>query len=245
MNRSSEYDFTIVVPVYNEADNMSHLEEALGGYLSAASVKTCVLFVDDGSTDDSLAGIKRICERVKHCYYLSFERNAGLSAAIKAGIDRTCSHLVGYIDADLQTSPEDFEILLPYALGGEYALVTGIRADRKDTGFKRFQSRLANGFRRMMTGDGATDTGCPLKILRTDVAQRIPFFRGMHRFLPALVRLQEGCDYKEIAVRHFPRRAGESKFHLWNRLVAPLVDCFAYRWMKRRYINYRIADDNL
>lgn len=243
MNKTSEYRLTVIVPVYNEAANMEKLETTFRAYLSAASCPTCVLFVDDGSTDESLRSIRALCDRTPHCYYIAFARNAGLSAAIKAGIDCVESPLVGYIDADLQTSPEDFERLLPYTT--EYALVTGIRADRKDTGFKRFQSRFANGFRRMMTHDDATDTGCPLKILRSDVARRIPFFKGMHRFLPALVRLQEGADYKEIPVRHFPRTAGESKFSMWNRLIGPLLDCFAYRWMKKRYINYRIADRSL
>lgn len=243
MNKTSEYDFTIIVPIYNEADNMAKLETAFRAYLAAASRRACVLFVDDGSTDGSLEGIRALCGRVAHCYYISFARNAGLSAAIKAGIDTAESPLVGYIDADLQTSPEDFELLLPFA--ADFALVTGVRAHRKDTGFKRFQSRFANGFRRMMTHDDATDTGCPLKVLHTDAARRIPFFKGMHRFLPALIRLQEGCDYREIAVRHFPRTAGVSKFSVWNRLVGPLVDCFAYRWMKKRYINYSIAERSL
>lgn len=243
MNKTSSYTLTIIVPVYNESDNMARLEQTFRDYLAKASVSACVLFVNDGSTDDSAEKIIEICRRNEGFYYLSFVRNAGLSAAIKAGIDYAGSPLVGYIDADLQTTPEDFEVLLPYT--GEFALVTGIRANRKDTGFKRFQSKFANGFRRMMTHDDATDTGCPLKILHSDVAKRIPFFKGMHRFLPALIRLQEGKEYKEIAVRHFPRTAGVSKFNLWNRLIAPLVDCFAYRWMKSRYINYTVGKHNI
>ncbi|MFV0588715.1 MAG: dolichol-phosphate mannosyltransferase, partial [Bacteroides reticulotermitis] len=92
--------------------------------------------------------------------------------------------------------------------------------------------------------DGVQDTGCPLKVLHTDCAKQIPFFTGMHRFLPALVLLQQG-RVKQIPVRHFPRTAGKSKYHLRNRLVSPFIDCFAYRWMKKRYINYHIADNNL
>ena len=151
--------------------------------------------------------------------------------------------LSNYIDADLQTTPEDFNMLLPWA--EKYTLVSGIRAARRDSAFKRLQSKIANGFRRMMTGDRATDTGCPLKVLHTDAARRIPFFKGMHRFLPALVTLQEDASFKELPVRHFPRMAGKSKFHLWNRLAGPFADCFAYRWMKKRYINYTIAGSNL
>ncbi len=243
MNRSSQYNFTIIVPVYNEKENISRLEKAFRDYLPRASRPTCVLFVNDGSTDGSLESIVEICSRNEDFYYINFERNAGLSAAIKAGIDYAESPLVGYIDADLQTSPEDFELLLPYA--DDYALVTGIRATRKDSAFKRMQSKIANGWRRMMTGDGATDTGCPLKVLQTSAAKRLPLFKGMHRFLPALILLQAGANYKELPVRHFPRMAGTSKFHLRNRLIAPFVDCFAYRWMRSRYLNYMVGNTNL
>lgn len=243
MNHTAEYDFTIIVPVYNEQDNIARLEEAFQHYLSIASRSTCVLFIDDGSTDDSLNLMKQVCSRHPQFYYLAFARNTGLSAAIKAGIDYAESPLIGYIDADLQTSPEDFERLLPYS--ADYQLVTGIRAQRKDTLFKRFQSKFANSFRRMMTHDGATDTGCPLKVMQIEAARRIPFFKGMHRFLPALILLQEGAGYKEVPVRHFPRTAGVSKFHLWNRLISPLADCFVYRWMRKRAINYCVKQTDL
>ena len=171
MNHTSEYEFTIIVPVYNEQDNIDRLEEAFRQYLPAASRKSCVLFVDDGSTDDSLEGLRRICGRNSGFYYLAFLHNEGLSAALKAGIDHAESPLVVYLDADLQTRPEDFERLLP--LTADHELVTGIRAGRKDSPFKRFQSKFANAFRRMMTHDGATDTGCPLKVMRTPAARRL------------------------------------------------------------------------
>jgi glycosyltransferase involved in cell wall biosynthesis len=242
MNKTANYDLTIIVPIYNEEDNMQALETQLGAYLPQASCSACVLFVNDGSKDRSEACLKEMCGRNDHFFFLNFAKNAGLSAAIKAGIDAAESKYVGYIDADLQTNPEDFNELLKYI--GEYPLVIGIRANRKDTAFKRIQSKIANGFRRMMTNDGATDTGCPLKVIRTDYAKRIPFFTGMHRFLPALIRLQDGGKFKEIPVRHYPRVAGVSKYHLWNRLIGPFKDCFAYRWMAKRYINYTIASNN-
>lgn len=242
MNKTRNYRFTIVVPIYNEEDNIYSLEEKLGKFLPEALVSACVLFVNDGSKDASLERVKEICDRNKDFYYISLKKNAGLSAAMKAGIDATDSDYVGYMDADLQTTPEDFNLLL--ADINEYELVMGIRANRKDSLFKNLQSKIANGFRRMMTNDGVQDTGCPLKILHTEYAKRIPFFTGMHRFLPALILLQEG-KVKQVPVRHFPRVAGQSKYHLWNRLVSPFLDCFAYRWMKKRYINYQVADNNI
>ena len=242
MNKTRNFEFTVIVPVYNEEDNMAKLEEVLSLFLSTALRTTCVLFVDDCSTDGSLERIKDICRRHTAFFYISLERNGGLSAALKAGIDAAASPLVGYMDADLQTVPADFNLLLGYA--DRYELVMGIRADRKDSWGKRIQSKIANGFRRFMTHDGVQDTGCPLKVMHSDYAKRVPFFTGMHRFLPALILLQEG-KVKQVAVRHFPRTAGVSKYHLWNRLVAPFIDCFAYRWMKARYIGYKVAQGDI
>ena len=229
MNKTADYELTIIVPVFNEEDNLHRLEERLSAFLPGSSRKACVLFVDDGSKDGSLSGIKDICSRHQDFFY--------------AGFDYAESGLVGYIDADLQTEPEEFNLLLQ-AIDG-YSMVIGIRTGRKDSWFKKAQSKIANGFRRMMTHDGAVDTGCPLKVIHTDVAKRIPMFKGMHRFLPALVLLQEGTSYKQVSVRHFPRVAGKSKYHLWNRLWGPLADCFVYRWMKRRYLNFRVAESNI
>lgn len=241
-NRTSNYEFTIIVPVFNEEDNIYNLEKEIGDFLPKSMRKSCVLFVNDGSSDGSLVKIKEICARNDDFFYISFARNAGLSAALKAGIDYTESKYLGYMDADLQTAPADFNLLL--ADIEDYSMVIGIRANRKDTAFKRIQSRIANSFRRMMTGDGAADTGCPLKVLKTEAAKRLPLFKGLHRFLPALILLQEGGAYKQVPVRHFPRTAGKSKFHLWNRLLGPFADCFAYRWMRPRYINYTVAEKN-
>jgi len=241
-NQTKNYEFTILVPVYNEEENIYFLEEKLQHFLPQSLYPACVVFVNDGSTDDSLNRIRKICERNSDFFYLSLEKNGGLSAALKAGIDYTFSTYVGYMDADLQTDPEDFNLLLKEIEA--YEMVTGIRANRKDSFFKNLQSKIANGFRRMMTHDGVSDTGCPLKVMHTDAAKKMPLFNGMHRFLPALILLQNG-KVKQIPVRHYPRMAGKSKYHLWNRLTGPFIDCFAYRWMKKRYINYAVNDSNL
>ncbi|MCM1291192.1 MAG: glycosyltransferase family 2 protein [Prevotella sp.] len=241
-NNTSKYDLTILVPAYNEEDNISRLENSFDAFLPVSKLSACVLFIDDGSTDNTLAKLKDLCSRHEDFYYLSLKKNSGLSAAMKAGIDFTKSKYVGYIDADLQTAPEDFNLLIPHL--DNHELVMGIRTNRKDSTFKKIQSRIANGFRRMMTHDGVSDTGCPLKIMHTEYAARIPFFTGMHRFLPALIQLQHG-RVKQIPVRHFPRQAGVSKYHLFNRLIQPFGDCFALRWMAKRYINYQPGDTDL
>ena len=232
------YDFTIIVPVYNEEDNLNRVEKELLAYTNMATKKTAILFVNDGSTDKSQAMIESICAKNEAFGYISFKKNKGLSAAIKAGFDHVSTDLVGYIDSDLQTSPEDFNKLLEHV--DSYDLVTGVRADRKDNFIKNMSSTIANSIRRGFTHDGMDDTGCPLKVLKTRYAKRIPMFKGLHRFLPAMILLQEG-KVLQIPVRHFPRIAGTAKFGVWNRLLGPLMDCFAYLWMKKKYINYTIA----
>lgn len=189
MNKTVNYRLTIVVPVYNEEGNILRLEKELGDFLGKAKVPSCVLFVNDGSQDNSERLLKEVCVRHADFYYLGLARNGGLSAAMKAGIDNSDSEFVGNIDADLQTTPEDFNSLLDYI--EDYEMVMGIRTGRKDSFVKNMSSKIANGFRRSMTHDGVEDTGCPLKILRTDYAKRIPFFTGMPRFLPALIQLTE------------------------------------------------------
>jgi len=232
------YKFTIIVPVYNEEDNLERVESELSKYLSIASVPTAVLFVNDGSSDASQTMIEDICHRNNAFQFISFKENRGLSAAIKAGFDHVDTELLGYIDSDLQTAPEDFNILLEHI--DTHELVTGVRANRKDSFVKNMSSKIANGIRRAFTKDGMDDTGCPLKVIKTDYAKRIPMFRGLHRFLPAMIMLQNG-RVTQIPVQHFPRIAGTAKFGVWNRLIGPLMDCFAYLWMKKKYINYDVA----
>lgn len=232
-----KYDFTIIVPIYNEEDNIKRLEKELKDFSNIAVKKTKFLLINDGSSDNSQQLIEEICNQNTNFNYIQFKKNCGLSAAIKAGFDACTTELVGYIDADLQTTPNDFNLLL--AEIENYELITGVRSNRKDSFVKNMSSTIANGIRRSFTHDGMDDTGCPLKVIKTDYAKRIPMFKGLHRFLPAMILLQNG-RIKQIPVQHFPRIAGTAKFGLWNRLLGPLMDCFAYLWMKKKYINYAV-----
>ena len=236
------YHMTIIVPVYNEEENLDRLVHTFKDYFSKSGTKSKVLFIDDGSTDHSFEKIETVCTSTPEFEFIKFKKNFGLSAAIKAGIDFITTPLIGYIDADLQTTPFDFELLLQEM--GESTLVMGYRGNRKDTLNKKIQSKIANLIRRFLINDGIIDTGCPLKIIRTVSAKKMPFFDGMHRFIPALVLLQKGT-VKQINVRHFPRIAGKSKFNLFNRSIKPLQDAFAYRWMRKRYINYDIEKTHM
>ncbi len=232
-----DYKFTIIVPIFNEADNLIRVETELSAYLSTLKLTSKVLLVNDGSTDDSQIHIEAICERNENFDYILLSKNNGLSGALKAGIEHVDTIFIGYIDADLQTSPNDFGLLLEYI--DTYDLVTGVRLNRKDTFVKKIISKVSNATRRVFTQDGMTDTGCPLKIIRTEFAKEVPMFKGFHRFLPAMILLQGG-EVKQVPVSHYPRINGTSKFGLKNRFLSPLLYCFIYLWMKRKMINYDI-----
>jgi len=228
----------IVVPLFNEEESLPRLFREMNKFLDQCVLDTGVIFVNDGSTDRSQQILEEICRKDKRYHFLQLHTNVGLSAALKAGFDYCQSELIGYIDADLQTSPTDFLELLKFL--PEYDLVTGIRANRQDGLVKRISSRIANSVRRWLIHDGITDTGCPLKIGKAEYIKRLPFFNGMHRFIPALTQMLGG-KVKQLRVRHFPRLEGKPKYHLGNRLIGPLLDTFAFRWMQSHYIHYKVA----
>ncbi|MBL7857526.1 MAG: glycosyltransferase family 2 protein [Cyclobacteriaceae bacterium] len=232
-----QLSLTIIVPAFNEADCLEALVKDLNAFLVEATIPTSVLFVNDGSTDNTQEFIENICHQDKRYHYIHLASNRGLSTAFKAGVDHTNTTLIGYIDADLQTTSLDFPKLLEYI--PEYDMVLGIRVNRRDGVVKRISSRVANSIRRSLIHDGISDTGCPLKIIKSEYLKKVPFFNGMHRFIPSLVQMQGG-KVKQVPVQHFPRFAGTAKYNLWNRLIHPLHDAYAVRWMQKRFINYTI-----
>ncbi len=234
-------ELTIIVPVYNEEESLPSFFTEMDKFFNKTTISSKILLVNDGSSDGSQTIISDKCADSEKYNYLILSKNCGLSTAVKAGIDACTTELVGYIDADLQTNPQDFLSYLEYF--PEYDMVNGIRQKRKDSIIKRVSSKLANAYRRMMINDGIQDTCCPLKIIKTTYAQNIPFFTGMHRFLPALVKLQGG-KVKQVPIAHYPRHAGTSKYHLLNRLIGPFFDTLAFRWMRSRNISYKIADQD-
>ncbi len=234
-------ELTVIVPVFNEEESLASFFTEMDAFVTATPVASQILLINDGSTDGSETILKKKCRKSTHYRYITLDHNYGLSTAIKAGIDECKTSLIGYIDADLQTKPEDFLLYLEYF--PRYDMVNGIRQKRKDTVVKRFSSKFANAYRRLMINDGIQDSCCPLKILKTSYAREMPFFTGMHRFIPALIKLQSGT-VKQIPISHYSRYAGTSKYHLWNRLVGPFFDTLAFRWMQSRYISYKIADEN-
>ena len=232
-------ELTIIVPIFNEEESLTSFFAEMDKFLKVSPVATQILCVNDGSTDSSLDIIENKSAQSKEYRIINLDRNYGLSSAVKAGIDHCTTSLVGYIDADLQTKPTDFMNYFEWF--PEFDMVNGIRAKRQDNLVKRISSKVGNGYRRLMINDGIKDTCCPLKIMKTEFALKIPFFHGMHRFIPALIQL-EGGKIKQLPISHYPRYAGTSKYHLWNRLIGPFFDTLAFRWIRSRYIRYGVVD---
>lgn len=230
---------TVVIPVYNEEGNILRIQTALQQYMEASSLPVYGLFVNDGSKDASLSLIKEICLKDQRFGYLSFVKNAGLSAAIKAGFDHAGTFWVAYMDADLQTDPMDFLKFEPFLTS--HQLVAGERQNRKDGLGKRLSSSFANWVRNSFLHDGMKDTGCPLKIFQRDFALQLPYFNGVHRFFPALTQIYGG-QLKVIPVSHFPRTEGESKFNAFNRMVQPFLDTLLVHRLKKRNIRYQVLE---
>ena len=230
-------DVSVVVPLYNEEQSVAMLQRELADALTGLDYE--IILVDDGSRDETVARIAANPRtRVLH-----FEKNAGQSAAIFAGLQAIRSEVAVLIDGDLQNDPADIPGLLAEISRGA-DLVCGYRARRKDTLLKRITSRVANFVRSRFTRDGVRDTGCTLKAMRRDCIGALVPFKGMHRFIPALVK---GAGYRlvEIPVNHRPRRFGRSKYGLGNRALRATVDMFGVRWLLSRRLNYQVRDDSV
>ena len=226
---------SVIVPLFNEEENMSILQSEVKAAL--AEIDHEMIFVDDGSIDRTLERI----ETAPNVRVIRFEKNTGQSAAIYAGLQAAHGAITVLIDGDLQNDPTDIPRLLAEIDRGA-DLVCGYRARRKDTFLKRLTSRIANFVRSRFTKDYVRDTGCTLKAMRRDCVSALLPFKGMHRFIPALVK---GAGYRlvEIPVNHRPRRFGQSKYGLGNRALRATIDMFGVRWLLSRRFNYKIRGD--
>lgn len=226
---------SVVVPLFNEEENVPILQAELMAALSGLDYE--IIFVDDGSIDKT---VERIAFKPQ-IRLVQFERNAGQSAAMYAGLQSARGATAVLIDGDLQNDPADIPRLLAEIEQGA-DLVCGYRAQRKDTFVKRVTSRVANFVRSRFTKDGVRDTGCTLKAMRRECISALLPFKGMHRFIPALVK---GAGYRlvEIPVNHRPRKFGESKYGLGNRALRATADMFGVRWLLSRRLDYKRRTD--
>jgi glycosyltransferase involved in cell wall biosynthesis len=235
-------ELSLVVPVYNERDNLPLLVEEIGRALAGGARPYEIVAVDDGSTDGSLAVLKALKREHPELHIVAFTANAGQTAAFAAGFRAARGRMIVTLDADLQNDPADVPALVAELERSGATAVVGYRASRHDSGWKRLQSRIANGVRNRLNRETIRDTGCSLKAFRADAVRAVALFSGMHRFLPTLIKLQGGSVI-ELPVRHRPRRFGKTKYGMWNRAVRSLVDALAVRWMQRRALRYHVREE--
>ena len=233
-------EVSIVIPVYNEEENLPVLAAEIRGVMGPLGRPYEVIWVDDGSTDGSAEALRRLAREDRAVRIVRQRRNSGQSAALDAGFRFARGGIVVTLDADLQNDPADIPRLL--ALMGSYDVVSGVRAKRQDTWVRKVSSRIANRVRNRLTHDDVTDVGCTLRACRAGYLRDLPMFTGMHRFLPTLLKMA-GARATEIQVNHRPRLHGQPKYNISNRLWRALADLFAVRWMQKRWIDRRLAEE--
>jgi glycosyltransferase involved in cell wall biosynthesis len=232
---------SVVVPVYDEQDSLEPLHRELDAALAGVAGGVELIFVDDGSGDGSRGRLRALAAKDPRVRVLALDRNHGQTAALDAGFHVARGDVIVTLDADGQNDPADIPKLL--AELGRAEVVNGVRVGRRDGWLRRVSSRVANGVRNRVTGESVTDVGCSLRAMRAEPLRRVKLFRGAHRFLPTLLRL-EGARVVEVPVSHRPRRSGRSKYGVRNRLFAGVVDLLAVRWMQARALRYDVREED-
>lgn len=230
-------DISVVVPVCNEEENVAPLLREIATALRGRAAFEAI-FVDDGSTDRTVEALG--AERAAGTPELRILRHSmrrGQSAAVWTGVQAARAPWIATLDGDGQNDPADIAALLAArddAANGGVLIFMGNRVTRRDTWLRRLSSRIANGVRSTLLGDGTPDTGCGIKLLHRATYLSLPMFDHMHRFLPALYQ-RAGSRVVSVPVNHRPRTRGTSKYGMWNRLWVGIVDIFGVMWLRRRY----------
>ncbi len=230
---------SLVIPAYNEEETISVLLKRSGEALAAIGRPFEILLIDDGSSDGTPRLLHEALSQYPWLRVLRMARNGGQSAAFDAGFRAARGRLIATIDADLQNEPEEIPRLME--LLDDCDMITGWRQHRNDTGLRRIQSRIANFIRNWISQEDIHDSACSLKVYKRECLEGMQLFKGMHRFLPTLVKMR-GFRVKEVPVSHCQRFAGTPKYGFRNRAFRAFIDLLAVRWMKSRYIRYSVTE---
>lgn len=231
---------SVVVPLYNEEECVRPMVEELLPIAVGVDPECELVLVNDGSNDGTDGRIRELqAQWPDRIRYVKFAKNCGQTAAIDAGFKFSRGDVIAVIDGDMQVDPADLPMMVE--LTSKYDVVHGWRWQRKDTWFKRVQTKIANRIRNWLTKSDVQDTGCPIKVFRKEVVRTFKLYKGLHRFFVTLARM-EGFTTHEVKVRHRPRAAGVSKYGMWNRVFRALRDLFAVRWMMARHYRYDASE---
>ena len=232
--------FSVIIPIKNEEENIQKLLQELEPVMEKLGKTWEAICIDDGSTDKSLLILQALCREKSYLRVLTFTRNFGQSAAFAAGFAAAKGEIVVTLDGDGQNDPRDIPKLT--AALADCDLVVGWRKQRKDPWQKKIISWVSNWVRRHLCQDEMHDTGCSLKAYRKSALSKIKMYNGMHRFLPALFKI-EGLTVKEIPVSHRQRIKGKTKYHFFNRSIWPFIDMLIVCWMRKRHLHPRIREE--
>lgn len=233
--------YSVVIPVKDEEGNIESLVEELEPVMNSLLAPWELICVDDGSMDRTSSILSELMQRKSYLRVITFTGNFGQSSGFAAGFARASGEIVITMDGDRQNDPRD----IPKLLAGltEADLVCGQRRKRQDSPYRRLVSKLANKVRSWACQDGMQDNNCSLKIYRAQSLRKIKMFEGMHRFLPALFKI-EGFTVKEIPVNHRERTSGKSKYSIFtNRSINTVLDLLAVVWMRKRALRYEVKDE--
>lgn len=228
-------ELSVVVPVRDEEASIPILAAEVEAALDGAGISWECVWVDDGSRDGTRAALLALSERRAEHRLIRLDPGGGQSAALLTGFAAVRGELVATLDGDLQNDPSDLPRMVEELRSRDVDLVNGVRIRRRDRWIRRVSSRIANGFRNIVTREQVTDVGCAIRVFRSRGVSRLPSFRGMHRFLPTLLRLQ-GYSLAELPVSHRPRQAGRTHYGVHNRLWVGLLDTFGVWWLQRRWV---------
>ena len=237
--QNEKIEISVVVPVYNEEENLPVLIPKLTEVLEGLRCSCEMIFVDDGSSDGSLRILRERASQTPSLRVLRLRENRGLSTALVAGMREARGEKIVTLDSDLQNDPADIPKLLEYL--DRYDMATGWRHKREDSWLKKISSKIGNSVRNRLSGENIQDSACTLRAFKKECIKEIPVFNGMHRFLSTLVKMN-GYRIIEVPVSHHPRKYGKSKYNIRNRMVRSFVDLLAVRWMKHRAIHYDIEE---
>ena len=232
---------SLVIPCYNEQENVPTLLDRVAKALVQTGKPFEVILVDDGSTDQTPALLSAGRAQFPWLRVLRMQKNGGQSAAFEAGFAAARGAVIATIDADLQNDPEEIPRLLPMLDGQGVDMITGWRKERQDTRFRRWQSRQANRIRNWISQETVIDSASSLKIYRAEALKGLKLFNGAHRFFPTLVKMR-GYTCLETPVKHSARFAGTAKYGFRNRALRAFVDLLAIRWMKSRHLKYHVHE---
>lgn len=239
-----EIIYSIIIPIKDEEGNIDNLFNEINDTMDKVTDKWECIWIDDGSTDNSLNILKEISQKDKRHRYISFDKNYGQSAALFAGFKYARGDIFITIDGDGQNDPKDFPKLIETMKQTGVHMVNGYRIRRKDSIIRKISSNIGNFFRNFITGKTVRDAGCSTRAFKRECVEFLPPFKGMHRFLPSIVHYL-GFSWTEIPVNHRPRKKGISKYNISNRLWVGILDLFGIWWFKKRVFKYKIAHSNI